>query len=101
MTDFETWLLDYGDRLYRYWVIKKMFTPLEQEEKWTDQSIYEDEQCSEGYIREAVELPDGDILLGFEPPDMAGQYIDYYKLSEINLAWSKHGQNEWNEEEYG
>ena len=32
ITDFETWLLDYGDRLYRYLVYKKMFTPYEQQQ---------------------------------------------------------------------
>lgn len=101
MTDFETWLLDNSDRIYRYWVYKRMFTPHEQEMKYVDQSCFEDVTANEGYIREAIELPDGDILLGFELPDMETQYIEYYKLSEINLAWSKRGQDEWNEEEYG
>lgn len=92
MTDFETWLHDYGDRTYRYWIYKRMFTPQEQAEKWSDQCIFEDEHCNYGIIKEAIELPDGDILLGFINPDteedsVAYGYIDYHKLSEIALAY--------------
>lgn len=92
MTDFETWVLDNSDRVYRYWVYKRMFTPHEQDAKYIDQSCYEDETCEYGIIKEAVELPDGDILLGFIDPNDAGTrvegYITYYKLSEIALVWS-------------
>lgn len=91
MIDFETWLHDYGDRVYRYWVYKRMFTPCEQEAKYSDQCCYEDEICQYGIIKEAVELPDGDILLGFVDPDDEGTrvegYITYQKLSEISLAF--------------
>ena len=91
MTDFTTWLLDNDGRIYRYWVYKRMFTPAEQEAKWSDQSCFEDEECSLGRIVEAVELPDGDVLIGFESHDMVGGryegHIDYYKLSQILLAY--------------
>lgn len=89
MTDFETWLHDYGDRIYRYWVYKRMFTPEEQAGKYIDQSCFEDDTAQYGYIKEAIELPDGDILLGFQWPDMDHSYIDYHKLSEIALACSE------------
>ena len=42
ITDFKTWLLDYGDRLYRCLVYKKMFTPYEQQHAFEDESVYED-----------------------------------------------------------
>ena len=91
MTDFETWLHDYGDRVYRYWVYKRMFTPLEQEQKYVDQCCYEYETCSYGVVKEAIELPDGDILLGFIDPNDEGTcvegYINYHKLSEIHLVF--------------
>lgn len=92
MTDFDTWMLDYSDRTYRYWVRKRMFTPLEQDQKYVDQSCYEDPVCSYGCIVEAVELPDGDILLGFADQNNEGHtsegYITYHKLSEIDLAYN-------------
>lgn len=91
MTDFTTWMLDNDSRLYRYWVYKRMFTPEEMEAKYTDQSCFEDDHCSFGRIVDAVELPDGDVLIGFDSPDRDGSKyegsIDYYKLSEILLSY--------------
>lgn len=92
MTDFTTWLLDNDGRIYRYWVYKRMFTPAEQEAKYSDQSCYEDDICAYGRIEEAIELPDGDILIGFadpvcdDDPELKG-ILNYYKLSEIQLAY--------------
>ena len=43
-TNFETWLLNYGDRIYSYLIYKKMFTPYEQQEAFSDESIYEDRE---------------------------------------------------------
>lgn len=86
MTDFETWLHDYGDRIYRYWVYRRMFTPEEQNAKYIDQSFYECDECSFGLIKEAVELPDGDILLGIA--DVQSQEcLEYYKLSELRIGY--------------
>ena len=91
MTDFTTWLLDNNGRIYRYWVYKRMFTPAEQEAKWSDQSCYECDECFYGRIEEAVELPDGDVLIGFASPACDGTRhegaLEYYKLSEIQLAY--------------
>ena len=92
--DIWTWLSDIGYRVFRYWVYKRMFTPLEQEQKYMDQCEFEDSYCKEGIIRECVELPDGDFLLGFQNVpddddynDDVELYIEYYKLSEIRLAY--------------
>lgn len=90
MTDFETWLHDNGDRIYRYWAYKRMFTPEEIDKKWSDQSCFENVECYYGVIKEAIELPDGDILLGFIDPvddDYAEKTICYYKLSQIELSY--------------
>ena len=53
------------DRLFRFWVYKRMFTPLEQEMMYTDQDVYEDYHANTGIIKEAIVLPDNDLLLGF------------------------------------
>lgn len=103
MTDFETWVLDNSDRVYRYWVYKKMFTPYEQDQKFTDETCYECEECSFGCIQEAIELPDGDILLGFVDPADVGTgvegYIIYQKLSEIHINYSPNDQEEFADED--
>lgn len=81
MTDFQTWLLDYGyDRLFRVWI----YHPEEN---------YRDEECNYVFIKEAIELPDGDILLGLhfifscEDFDNENPDIEYHKLSETFLAY--------------
>ena len=39
--DIHTWLSDVGgERVFRMWVFKKMFTPYEQDEKFSDESVY-------------------------------------------------------------
>ena len=82
------------DRLFRFWVYKRLFTPLEQEKKYIDECVYEDTHAHTGIIREVIVLPDNDLLLGFYIPccdtvDEEDEYkhIDYYKLSEIRMEY--------------
>lgn len=82
---FKEWLEVHKDDCFRYWVHKMGFTPYEIEEKFSDQSWLEDDECSYGYIVDYVVLPDNDILLGLSE-DKDGGYISYYKLSAIDLA---------------
>ena len=89
ITDFETWLLDWGDRTYRHLVYKKMFTPYEQQQAFSDESVYEDTYYQFCKIEEAIDLGNGDWLLGLrilnedlEPHST----VEYYKLSEIRLS---------------
>jgi hypothetical protein len=99
MTDFETFMHDYADgRIFRYYRYKEIFTPYEQENKFSDESIYENGGYANFcYIRQAIELPDGDILLKLEhthDPEDNVLYEDdeeqpvmyvYEKLSNIKL----------------
>ena len=82
------------DRIFRFWVYKRIFTPLEMEQKYIDECVYEDTHAHTGIIREAIVLPDNDLLLGFYIPccdtvDEEDEYkhIDYYKLSEIRMEY--------------
>jgi len=98
--DFETFLLDNRDRVFRFWVFKRMFTPLEMAEKYIDESQFESTHCTLGIIRECIMLNDGDYLLGFqtvyedcEDDDTdEPRCIDYYKLSEIRLGFYQYDQ---------
>lgn len=107
ITDFETWLLDYGDRLYRYLVYKKLFTPYEQQQAFEDESVYEDYHYELCQISEAIDLGNGDWMLGLRTVDDDGKVygmIHYYKLSEIRLAYFENDQHielyEEKEEDY-
>lgn len=82
------------DRLFRFWVYKRMFTPLEQEKKYFDECQYEDTHAQTGIIKEAIMLPDKDLLLGFyviagTTADEVDEYrhLEYYKLSEIRMEY--------------
>jgi hypothetical protein len=91
MTDLETWFHDDGeDALFNVYVKKHIYTPYEQEQKFSDEST-EQLELQNVHMVKVVELPDGDVLLGFqwfsEDEDEPTQsYIYYYKLSEIRLV---------------
>ena len=88
--DIYTWLHDAGeDRLFRFVVYRRIFTPYEQEQKFSDESQYEDTHFTFGYIKELINLENGDYLIGFNICDDDGNelgVIEYYRLSEIRLS---------------
>lgn len=92
--DIWTWLQDTGeDRIFRYWVYKRMYTPYEQEQKFIDEGVFEDSYCKFGVITECIQLPDNDLLIGFRDVIECGDCseltngISYYKLSEIRMEY--------------
>lgn len=99
-TDMETWFSDNSDRIYRFVVYKKLFTPYEQEHKFMDESQFEDTHYRFGFIEEAIELGHGEWLLGFrEIIDGEVYDINYFKLSDIQLSYFEQDQNILSEEE--
>lgn len=91
--------------IFRYWIYRKIYTPFEQDKKYMDESIYEDDTCRCAYIRECIKLPDGDVLLGFEDAECFNDKdlkrdIQYCKLSEIRLEWYEGDQEEFEDEYY-
>ena len=91
ITDLETWLIDNDERIYRYLVYKRMFTPYEQQRAFEDETIFEDDYYTLAKITEAIDLGNGEWLLGFTGVDgdtlRINQYTEYYKLSEIKLSY--------------
>lgn len=91
ITDLETWLIDNDERIYRYLVYKRMFTPYEQQRAFEDETIFEDDYYTLAKITEAIDLGNGEWLLGFTSVDRdtlrINQYTEYYKLSEIRLSY--------------
>ena len=90
---FKEWIEAHKDDAFRYWVHKIVFTPYEIEQKFEDQSCFENDDCSYGYIIDYAILPDDDVLLGLSE-DKDGRYVSYYKLSAIDLALSKKDNEE-------
>lgn len=81
-------------RVIRFWVYKRIFTPLEMDKKFIDQGCYESNCSRIGVIREVIILPDNDLLLGIaelceDVSDMLSDMrcLEYYKLSELRIAY--------------
>lgn len=62
---FQNFMEKNRDRIFRFWVYRRMFTPLEIERKYMDQEVYEDTYCHTGIIREAIIL----TILPIPQPD--------------------------------
>lgn len=74
------------DTIFRIWERKNIFTPYEWNEKFSDQSLYKNDECTFKVIKDIIELPDGDLLLATHNwSDKEANMIYYFKLSEIEL----------------
>ena len=82
------------DTIFRLWEYKRMFTPYEQEQKFSDESLYINDKCDYIRILDVITLPDGDLLLATTYAYGDGKYISYYKLSEISLGKSENDMEE-------
>lgn len=80
--------------IFRLWEYKRMFTPYEQAEKFSDESLYVNDECDHVRILDVIALPDGDLLLAITYAYGDGKYISYYKLSEISLGKSEKDMEE-------
>ena len=80
--------------IFRLWQYKRMFTPYEQEQKFSDESEYVNVECDHVRIRDVITLPDGDLLLATTYAWGEGSYINYHKLSEISLGKSEKDMGE-------
>ena len=100
-TDMETWFLDNSDRIYRFVVYKKLFTPYEQDKKFMDESQFEDTHYRFGFIKEVIELGNGEWLLGFREviDGEVCSYISYFKLSDIQLSFFEQDQGMLSDED--
>lgn len=74
--------------IFRMWEYKRMFTPYEQKQKFSDESLYVNDECDYVRILDVITLPDGDLLLATTYAYGEGSYISYHKLSEISLGKS-------------
>ena len=82
------------DTIFRLWEYKRMFTPYEQEQKFSDESLLVNDECDHIRILDVITLPDGDLLLATTYAYGDGKYISYYKLGEISLGKSENDMEE-------
>ena len=82
---FDDFLKKYDGQIIRYWQYKKPGLPYKSFGDSDEGSPLVSEPADYGRIVDAYVLPDGDIMLGLQE---ISNYIEYYKLSEILIAWS-------------
>lgn len=99
ITDFDTWMLDVGfNRTFQMLEYRRPgdWTPRELENKYVDQSQYVDDRYTYIKIKEAIKLPDGDVLIGYidiTDSEWDGDFdedkaaINYRKLSQLEICW--------------
>lgn len=87
ITDMETWLLDNQERIFRYQVYKRLFTPLEQKKAYIDESQFESTRYLFGWIEEAIDLGSGEWLIGIREivDGEVTKEVRFHKLSDIKL----------------
>lgn len=82
------------NRIYRYWIYRHGYTPYEQKQCYSDESLFEETRARLGVLREVVPLSDGNALLGFAEFVEAASEITsevralaYYRLSDIRMTY--------------
>ena len=94
ITNIGTWVHDLSDKIFRFLIYKKVYTPYEQNQKFSDESEYENGGYYKfGFITNAIEIPN-DVLLEInevtEVDEGSFEYLDkkiYVRLSEIRLEY--------------
>lgn len=100
VTDLLTWLLDNEGRIFRFLVHRRIYTPYEQQKAFIDETRYEDSHYSFGLIKEAVDLGNGEWLIGIQIiiDDELTDNIEFYRLSELKLEVFETDQNMFRDE---
>lgn len=109
VANFKEFLTRDKTKIWRMWIYRRIFTPYEWDSRFSDETIYENEgQCMFVCIESAHDLPDKDLVLGvrviydrptFEKP-VSDADIEYYKFSEIRLAYYPKDKTDILEEEW-
>lgn len=94
-------------KVVRMWKYKRMFTPLEQEKKYVDQSEFVDDVCDNVFITGIFEVF-GKVLIRYCPVDFADfdengkligcKYNEFEYLDDIHLAIRDKDTDELKEE---
>ena len=82
------------NRIYRYWIYRHGYTPYEQKQCYSDESLFEETRVRFGVLREMIPLSDGNALLGFaefveDTSEIVCEVraITYYRLSDIRITY--------------
>lgn len=91
---FSDFILANPKRIYRFWIYRHGYTPYEQKQCYSDESLFEETSARLGVLRELIPLSDGNALLGFaefieDTSEISSDVraIAYYRLSDIRMTY--------------
>lgn len=92
--NFADFLHENPNRIYRYWIYRHGYTPYEQKQCFSDESLFEETRGCYGVLREVIPLSGGNVLLGFaefaeDTSEIVSgdRAIAYYRLSDLRLVY--------------
>ena len=94
----------YKNTFVRYWIYRKpgLYTPYELDQKYEDESLFEDWMCQLAQVTDIFNLDNGDWLFEMDLYDFDNHTRldrqEFVKLSEIRLSCFEHDNQE--EEDY-
>ena len=91
--NLETFIGKNEGKLFRYWLVKRNYTPYEWEKKDDCQSELIDDECSYGYFVDCINLG-YDHLIGITEDSRDNGYVSYHKLSLLDFAYCEKDQEE-------
>jgi len=77
------------DRIYRFTVYRRMFTPYEEEHKFMDETEFTGSHYAFGRVKDMTPLGNGDYLIEMRICDEDGAdwgRSEFYRLNEIRLS---------------
>lgn len=85
----EKWIKENEGKIFRFLIYKKMFTPYEQQEAFSDESQFEENYYNIALLKEAVDLGCGNWLIGFEmiSDHKLSGITQYHRLQDIRLEY--------------
>lgn len=88
MIEFETYVKQNINKIYRLYKYKRVYTPYEIDKKFSDESIFENgDYATMVKIVDMYKLPDNDLYIKFKivDDDLDTEMYLYEKLSDIKL----------------
>lgn len=85
--DLNGWIEKYKNTIFRMFEYKKIWTPYEMDQKFMDESEFKNDHSTLVKVKEAVTLPNGEILLKLRDVDDEENEDDDKNLHQAIYYW--------------
>ena len=85
--DLNSWIEKYKNTVFRMFEYKKIWTPYEMEQKFMDETEFKTDRSTLVKVKEAVTLPNGEVLLKLRDVDDEEDEDDDENLHQAIYYW--------------